>query len=427
MEKSVDHRDGTAASAVRRAIHWAWCLTVSAIVVVAGCGGDTPTGTTAGAAATPVLTVVNVVVAPDTIIVGERAQASAAGLDQGGVGFRIGAPVWSTTSPGIATVSATGVIDAIAVGQTTLVAMVDGMQGQRTLTIIPPPIVRISIDPSTFRMMRGTTRQLMATGFDAKARELSGRVIAFTSSDEAKATVSPTGLVNALAPGAVTIVATGERITSASLLTVTTTPDSVATVTLSPAVKILTVGGTVQLAATLRDSTDNVLAARPVEWLATGATGGNAATVSTTGLVTAVSPGTVIVEAFSEGQHGTATIIIGDNLDESIVITFAGPVENELVGDTLHVFLGVQSARPLAEVTASVGSRRTVLTLTHVGAMGGAVLWAGVIDITDLPSGPYQVLGSATDVSGARGVGSRQFQRSTRVGKGGSSDQPKQK
>ncbi|MEP6991728.1 MAG: Ig-like domain-containing protein [bacterium] len=427
METSVDHRDGIAASAVRRATHLAWRLAVSAIVVVAGCGGDTSTGSTAGVAATPVLTVVNVVVAPDSIIVGERAQAGAAGLDQAGVGFRIGVPVWSTTSPGIATVSATGVVDAIAVGQTTLVATVDGKQGQRTVDVIPPPIVRISIDPAPFRMMRGTTRQIVATGFDARARELSGRTFTFTSSDEATATVSAAGLVTALAPGMVTIVATGERITAASALTVTTTPDSVATVTLSPGVKSLTVGGTVQLTATLRDSTDNVLAARPVEWLATGVTGGTAATVSPTGLVTALSPGTVIVEAFSEGQHGTATIIIGDNVDESIVITFASPVENELVGDTLHVILGVHSALPLAEVTASVGSRRTVLVLTKVGGLGGAVLWAGAIDITDLPSGPYQVLGSATDVSGARGVGSRQFQRSTRVGKGGSSDQPKQK
>jgi len=392
-----------------------------------GCGGGEPTATSRGVVSTPLLTVVNVIVAPETIVLGETAQASVAGLDQNGVGIVIGAPVWSSTSPATATVTESGVINAVAVGQTTLIATVGGKQGQRTISVIPPPITRIAIDPAPFRMLRGTTLQLSATAFDVKARELTDRKIVFTSSDPTKATVTSNGLVTAVAAGTATIVATGERITVASALTVTTTPDSVATVTVSPAVKVLKIGESVQLAATLRDSTDHVLAPRPVEWVVNGAPGNNAATVSPTGLVTARATGTVIVEAFSEGQHGSVTIIIGDNVDESIVVTFAAPIENELVGDTLLIQAAVQSTRPLTEVTASVGALKVTLKLTHVGPLGHGILWIGVIDVTELATGPYQVLATATDITGAHGLGSRQFQRDTRTGKGGSGSQPKQK
>ncbi len=373
------------------------------------------------------LTVVNIVLSPDVIILGETSQASAAGLDQNGVGIGVGVPVWSSTSPATATVSESGVINALAVGETTLIATVGSKQGRRTITVIPPPIVRIVLDPPVFRMLRGSTRQVHAVAFDVKARALAERKIVFTSSDPTKATVTPDGVVTALAPGGTNIIATGERITSASALTVTAIPDSVATVTVSPAIKVLKIGEIVQLSATLRDSTDSVLAPRPVEWVVVGAPGGNAATVSPTGLVTAVATGTVIVEAFSEGQHGSVTIIIGDDVDENIIVSFARPVENELIGDTLVVYVGVQSNQALAGVTASVGALRVSLKLTRVGALGFAILWVGAIDITDLPTGPYQVLATATDVAGAHGLGSRQFQRNTRTGKGGSGDQPRQK
>lgn len=425
---SVRNRvSGGASSGLRRAILAGCRLVVSVAVLVSGCGGAGSTATSSGIVSPPVLTVVNIVVSPLDIIAGETALASVAGLDQNGVGIAIGTPVWSSTSPATATVSASGVINALTVGETTLIATVAGKQGQRTITVIPPPIARIDIDPTPFRMLRGTSRQLRALAFDVKARELTERKIVFTSSDPTKATVTPDGLVTALAPGGTTIIATGERITSESALTVTATPDSVATVTISPSIKALKIGETVQLSATLRDSTDKVLAPRPVEWALTGAPGNNAATVSPTGLVTALATGTVIVEGFSEGQHGSVTIIVGDNVDDSIKVSFARPAENELIGDTLLVYVAVQTNRKLVSVSASVGVLRVTLVLTPVGPLCLSELWVGAIDITDLPTGPYQVLATATDITGAHGLGSRQFQRNTRTGKGGSGETPRQK
>ena len=401
---------------------------VLSLSFVVGCGGASPSGVVAGpVVSSPALTAVRILLSPDTLVVGESATASAAGLDQFGVAIGIGVPTWSSTSPGVATVSASGVVSAVAPGRTMLVASVNGKQGERLLTIVQAVISRVSITPAALRMVRGATLLLRASALDFNGRELPGRRIDWTTSDATKATVSSAGVVTALSPGVVMITATGEGVSASTVVTVTGSADSVATVTLGPTTATLTVGGSVQLVATLKDGAGSILTGRAVSWSATGVAGANVATVSNTGLVMALSAGTVIVEAFSEGQHGEATITVRDNVDTNIVITFATPEEKELVGDTLRVLVTVKSAYPLVSVVAAVGSIRTTLAYTLVGPRGTGVAYTGWIDITDLPTGPYQVVATATDNRGARGVGSRQFQRDTRTGKGGSGDQPKMK
>ena len=401
---------------------------VLSLSFVVGCGGASPSGVVAGpVVSTPALTAVRILLSPDTLVVGESATASAAGLDQFGVAIGIGVPTWSSTSPGVATVSASGVVSAVAPGRTMLVASVNGKQGERLLTIVQAVISRVSITPAALRMVRGATLLLKASALDFNGRELPGRRIDWTTSDATKATVTSAGVVTALSPGVVMITATGEGVSASTVVTVTGSADSVATVTLGPTTATLTVGGNVQLSATLKDGAGNTLTGRTVTWSVSGIPGTNAATVSDAGLVTALAPGTVIVQAFIEGQVGAMTITVKDNLDASIIVTFALPAENELSGDSLRVQVGVKSVNPLASVVAVVGRYQSTLVFGLSGARGVLPIWVGVIDITDLPTGPYQVMVTATDNRGARGVGSRQFLRDTRTGKGGSGTPPKQK
>ena len=398
-------------------------------LLAAGCGGGASNGMTGPTSTAPVLATVKVSLARDTLAVGDTATVSAEGLDQNRAAIRIGTPSWSTSSPGVATVSATGVVSAIAPGRTMLVATVDGKKGEWSVIIIPATIARVAITPDAPRLASGATLQLTASAVDFQGRPLAGRRIDWSTSDVTKATVTPTGVLTALAAGAVTVTAASEGVSAAIVLTVTPSLDQVATLTLSPAVGSLTVGGSLQLALTLKDAAGNILTGRDVTWSVTGVAGVNAATVSATGLVTALSPGAVIVEAFSEGQHGAATIRVADDLDPSIVVTFAEPVANQLVGDTLRIDAGVNTLYPVTSVVATVGgsSKTLRLTFARVGALGNAYLWVGLFDVTDLPTGPYFLQVTATNVRGGRGVGSIQFQRDTRTGKGGSSDVPKMK
>ncbi|CAN5892607.1 hypothetical protein BH11GEM1_BH11GEM1_30540 [soil metagenome] len=398
-------------------------------VVASGCGGGASNGVTNPVNSAPVLAEVRVSFSRDTLAVGDTATVSAEGLDQNRAALRILTPTWSTTSPGVATVSATGVVSAVAPGRTTLVASVDGKKGEGSLIIIPAAIARLAITPDAPRLAAGATLQLTASAIDFQGRPLPGRRIDWSTSDATKATVTSTGVLTALASGAVTVTAISEGVSAAIVLTVTTSLNQVETLTLTPPVGSLTVGGSLQLALTLKDAAGNVLTGRDVTWSVTGIGGVNAATVSATGLVTALSPGAVIVEAFSEGQHGAATIRVADDLDASIVVNFAEPVMNALVGDTLRVDAGVNSLYPITSVIAAVaGSPKTLaLKFQRIGALGNAYLWVGLLDITDLPTGAYVVQVTATNDRGGRGVGSIQFQRDTRVGKGGSNDAPKVK
>jgi uncharacterized protein YjdB len=90
----------------------------------------------------------------------------------------------------------------------------------------------------------------------------------------------------------------------------TTEPDppvmvGVVEVTGSPST--LQVGQTVQLSATVRSTTDSVLTDRTVSWSSNASA---MATVSTTGLVTAVSPGTVVISAATGGVSGDFTVTV---------------------------------------------------------------------------------------------------------------------
>jgi len=89
--------------------------------------------------------------------------------------------------------------------------------------------------------------------------------------------------------------------------TFTIAPIPVASVTVDPEQGEIVQGGTLQLSATPRSAAGDPLAGRTVTWSsATEAV----ATVSGTGLVTSVSPGTATISATSEGQSGSATIIV---------------------------------------------------------------------------------------------------------------------
>src|SRR3989449_1970927 len=82
----------------------------------------------------------------------------------------------------------------------------------------------------------------------------------------------------------------------------------VKTVTVSPPTATVALGQTVQLTATLRDASGNVLTGRTVTWSSSNLA---VATVSGSGLVTAGAVASqATITATSEGQSGTATVTV---------------------------------------------------------------------------------------------------------------------
>ena len=166
------------------------------------------------------LTTLAVTLPVPTLLAGQTMTATATGADQYGATIATGAVVWSTASTTIATVDASGLVTAVATGQTQVIATASGKTGQAPVTVGLIPVATVSVAPVTQTIAVGATLQLTPTTRDAAGNVLTGRVITWGTSNQTKATVDANGLVTGVAAGTANITATSEGKSGQSQLTV---------------------------------------------------------------------------------------------------------------------------------------------------------------------------------------------------------------
>jgi uncharacterized protein YjdB len=189
--------------------------------------------------------------------------------------------------------------------QNAVFGSVSNIAAAATTGSAPVPVATVTVSPASSSLLVGATAQLTAVTRDASNNVLTGRVVTWSSSNTAVSRVSASGLVTAVAAGSATITATSETKTGTAATTVSAAPPApVATVSVSPGSSSLLVGATVQLSATLRDASNNVLTGRVVTWSSANS---GIASVSSTGLVRGVAAGSTTITATSETKTGTAT------------------------------------------------------------------------------------------------------------------------
>ena len=88
----------------------------------------------------------------------------------------------------------------------------------------PVAVASVTISPATVALNVGGTQQLVATVRDGAGNVLTGRAVAWSSSDAAVASVSAAGLVTARAAGAATVTAASEGKTGAAAVAVAAAP-----------------------------------------------------------------------------------------------------------------------------------------------------------------------------------------------------------
>ncbi|MGH7584625.1 MAG: Ig-like domain-containing protein [Gemmatimonadales bacterium] len=179
----------------------------------------------------------------------------------------------------------------------------------------PEPVASVTVAPSDVTLPVGESQQLTATARDAAGAALAGRTITWESSDDGVATVTPTGLVSAVGPGAATVAATSEGKSGNAALTVFV---PVATVVVSPDEMTLIAGAPRTLQATPQDAGGHPLSGRSIAWATSDP---QIATVSPTGVVTGLAPGAVTITATSEGKEGSAAITVGPSVTFASVAT----------------------------------------------------------------------------------------------------------
>src|SRR5213595_3700788 len=179
-----------------------------------------------------------------------------------------------------------------------------GVSDTAVVTVTVAPVSAVSVAPTAATLLMGATTQLQATTTDSLGNVLTGRTVTWASNNSA-VTVGGNGLATGAGTGSATITATSEGKSGTATITVTNVP--VATVTVAPTSANLQTGQTVQLTATARDASGNVLSGRVITWSSNSS---SVASVNGSGLVTGAGAGSATITATSEGQSGTSSVTV---------------------------------------------------------------------------------------------------------------------
>jgi uncharacterized protein YjdB len=158
---------------------------------------------------------------------------------------------WSSSAPGIATVSASGLVTGVGPGTATITArsqQTPTVSGTATVTVTFPAVT-VNITPVNPRVLVGATQALTAT---VTAGAGIATTVTWGTTAPLIAQVNASGVVSAIAPGTATITATSTaNPTVSATTTVTVAAPGVTAIVLSPTTSGVVVGSTRTLSATI--------------------------------------------------------------------------------------------------------------------------------------------------------------------------------
>jgi len=279
-------------------------LTLGTMTVTATSEGKTGTATIVVIA----VPVASVTISPttQTVVVGATTPAFTAVTKDGGGNVLTGRAVtFASSDPTIATIDAnTGVATGVAPGTTSITATSEGVNSTpATLTVTPVPVGSVTVSPSSQTILDGSSASYSATVKDGSGNTLTGRVVTWGSSDETVATVDNSGTATSAGPGTATITATSEGQSGTATLEVDPVP--VTSVTVTPPAAFASVGGTVQLTASVQPTGGKK--PPPFVWESSDAT---IATVDPKGLVKGVAIGLATISATTQGVSGSSLVTV---------------------------------------------------------------------------------------------------------------------
>ncbi len=178
----------------------------------------------------------------------------------------------------------------------------------------PPSPASISVDPSSLELLIGESGELSATVFDSAGDVLIVSV-AWESLDPSVASVSSSGLVEGLAPGTATVRASaGSATADAAIMVNDPSAGPPSEIALDPASLELLTGESRVLSATVYDSAGIELQVQ-VAWESLNP---SVASVSSSGLVEGLAPGTATVRASAGSATADATITVSAGADPGV-------------------------------------------------------------------------------------------------------------
>ncbi len=191
----------------------------------------------------------NVTIRSPQLVVGDATIASAILLNAAGDTITDRAPGWSSLTPAVASVTASGVVTGLQAGLATVRATSGAATGDVQVLVKNPTAgtVTLSRDTATL-VLPGGSMQLIATARDTAGKLIQNPVIVWQSLSPLVAAVNSAGLVTGVAAGTATITATVDAASVQAVIRVTLTPGPNAPLIVSVDPQPLRPGGTFTLA-----------------------------------------------------------------------------------------------------------------------------------------------------------------------------------
>jgi uncharacterized protein YjdB len=343
----------------RRASFLIAALSLAALATEACKGSSSPTPPVTGTV--PVATV-DVSPTPVSLVVGATSQLTATTKSAAGATLTGRTVSWSSSDQTIASVSTSGLVTGVKAGSATVTATSEGISKGVPVTISALPVATVDISPSPASVSVSATIQLTATPKSSTGAALTDRQVAWSVADQTVATITTGGLLTGVKAGSTTATATIEGISKD--VSVTVSAIAVASVDVAPSPASVNVGASVSLTATPRSSTGVALTDRQVKWSIADAT---IATISASGSLTGVKPGTTTATATSEGIHKDVAVTV--NANAVSVLTFATQPSNATAGVAITPAIQVQLKDSFGNIVPS--SATVTLTVTGGAGDGG--------------------------------------------------------
>lgn len=258
-----------------------------------------------------------------SLAAGTSLQLKAVGVFQDGSTQDLtGSVTWTSSTPSLVSVNASGLLRGIKIGTTKVSATKGSIVGVANVTVTAARLVSLAISPTSASIAKLTTEQFSATGTftDGSTRDVTAQ-LNWASSQPSVATVSA-GLASGVAAGTATITAASGSVSAAASLTVTSA--TVVSISVTPVNPTLIVGLFQQFKATgsFSDSTTQDISG-VVTWASSAS---NVAATNSAGLVSAITAGTASISAAFETVTGGSTVTVQAPSLISISVTPGSPV-----------------------------------------------------------------------------------------------------
>ena len=240
--------------------------------------------------------------------VGETVQLTATVVDQNGQTMTGVALNWASSDASVATVDAAGVVTAVWNGSASIaVAVAGGGPSASVAVTVAQQVAEIGLSPTprVFRALADTLR-LSAEGLDSNGNPVADADFDWSSTDASVVTVDGTGLVTAVSNGTASI-SVASPPTTASWEAVV--EQEASEIVVSPSAHTFWLPGedSLRLSARATDANNNAMPGAEFTWSSSDE---SVATVTNSGLVTAIEEGSAEITAASGSAVASATMAV---------------------------------------------------------------------------------------------------------------------